>query len=170
MCEGIEKCCRGCTGGYPRLAFEFFNKQGVVAEICMPYNLTRSLLCPLPKCKKPLDDQVYKAKDTRQIFNMVDEIRKNGPVVATFTVFEDFMTYSSGVYKYTTGRRLGLHAVKVVGYGVSETGVEYFAAQNSWGTSFGMNGSFLIAAETCGFTESVYTATPCLPGDICIKS
>ena len=118
LCEGIEKCCRGCTGGYPKLAFKFFEHTGVVSEACMPYNLTRSLLCPLPRCKKPLDDKVYKAKHTKQVLggppSMQHEIMTYGPIAATFTVFEDFMTYRSGIYKYSgVGKRLGLHAVKV---------------------------------------------------------
>ena len=121
LCEGIEKCCRGCTGGYPKLAFKFFEHTGVVSEACMPYNLTRSLLCPLPRCKKPLDDTAYRAKHTKQVLggapSMQKEIATFGPIVATFTVFEDFMTYRSGIYKYSgVGKRLGLHAVKVHTY------------------------------------------------------
>ena len=31
LCEGLVKCCRGCTGGYPKLAFTFFEHTGVVS-------------------------------------------------------------------------------------------------------------------------------------------
>lgn len=84
----------------------------------MPYNLTRSLLCPLPRCEKPLDGTAYRAKDAKQILggasSMQHEIVTFGPIAATFTVYEDFMTYKSGVYAYSgVGKRLGLHAVKV---------------------------------------------------------
>jgi cathepsin B len=172
LCEGLVKCCRGCTGGYPKLAFTFFEHTGVVSEMCMPYNLSRSLLCPLPRCQKPIDDHIFKAKNTKQILGgapaMRHEITTNGPVSATFTVYEDFMTYSSGIYKYSgVGKRLGLHAVKVVGFGISN-GTMFWSCQNSWGESWGMNGSFNIAEEECGFEESVFTATPCLDGEICI--
>eukprot|EP00939_MAST-03C_sp_MAST-3C-sp1_P004092 g4092.t1 len=173
MCEGLVKCCRGCTGGYPKLAFEFIKKKGIVTNDCMPYNLSRSLLCPLPRCMKPLDDRIYKAKNARQILGgapaMREEIFKDGPIVATFTVFEDFMTYHSGIYAYSgVGKRLGLHAVKVVGWGVSENGTDFWACQNSWGDTWGMNGSFRIAAGQCGFEESVFTATPCIDGEACV--
>ena len=36
------------------------------------------------------------------------ELVRSGPVVATFTVYEDFMNYKRGVYRYVTGKRLGL--------------------------------------------------------------
>jgi len=38
-------------------------------------------------------------------------------VTAAFTVYEDFVTYKTGVYKHTTGKALGGHAVKIIGYG-----------------------------------------------------
>jgi cathepsin B len=41
----------------------------------------------------------------------------NGPVTAAFTVYEDFVSYKSGIYKHTTGSALGGHAVKIIGYG-----------------------------------------------------
>ncbi len=175
LCEGLVKCCRGCTGGYPRLAFEFFTKPaGVVSAECMPYNLSKSLLCPLPKCRAPLSDTPYKAKSVKQVYGgvpgMGNEIMRHGPVAATFTVYEDFMAYAGGVYNYSgVGKRLGLHAVKVLGWGQNETtGQEWWECQNSWGKSWGVNGTFRIQTEQCGFEESVFTATPCVEGEICV--
>ena len=80
------------------------------------------------------------------------------------------MTYSGGVYKYVTGRKLGLHAVKVVGYGVTENGTEFWSAMNSWGTSFGVNGTFKIKIGECGFESGVYAGKPCVEaaGDVCL--
>ena len=42
------------------------------------------------------------------------ELMKNGPVQTAFTVYEDFPTYRSGVYKHVTGNALGGHAVTFV--------------------------------------------------------
>ena len=39
----------------------------------------------------------------------------------------------------------------------------YWTALNSWGASFGMNGTFNIAMGECGFEQSVYSAVPHLP-------
>jgi hypothetical protein len=39
----------------------------------------------------------------------------NGPLYVAFTVYSDFPTYRSGVYKHTTSSQLGGHAVLAVG-------------------------------------------------------
>ena len=47
-----------------------------------------------------------------------------------FTVYNDFMSYKSGIYRHVSGGALGGHAVIIIGWGV-EDGVEYWIAQNS---------------------------------------
>lgn len=61
------------------------------------------------------------------------ELFKNGPVQTAFTVYEDFLSYRSGVYQHKTGNALGGHAVKMIGYGV-ENGTPYWLVVNSWNT------------------------------------
>ena len=62
MCKFITRCCRGCAGGYPSLAWKYIQEKGVVTDACMPYNLTKSLLCPVDYCLPPLSNKLYKAK------------------------------------------------------------------------------------------------------------
>ena len=38
-----------------------------------------------------------------------------GFVVASFTVYQDFYSYRSGVYTHTTGSAVGGHAIKMLG-------------------------------------------------------
>jgi hypothetical protein len=81
-----------------------------------------------------------------------------------FAVYEDFANYQSGVYSHQSGSLLGYHAVKNIGWGVSG-GTKYWIIQNvsfvlfaefkpdsynlqSWNTSWGMNGFFLIKRGT----------------------
>lgn len=65
---------------------------------------------------------------------------------------EDFFNYRSGIYTPTTPNVVGLHAIKVVGYGYDlNTGTNYWTAANSWGVSWGENGYFRIAADVCSF-------------------
>ena len=71
------------------------------------------------------------------------EIVTKGPVEAGFTVYEDFVHYKSGVYSHQTGKELGGHAIKIVGYGV-EGGDDYWLVQNSWTTTWGDKGYFKI--------------------------
>lgn len=43
---------------------------------------------------------------------------KNGPIQAAFIVFDDFMSYKSGVYKKSEdAQQVGGHAIEVVGWG-----------------------------------------------------
>jgi hypothetical protein len=49
------------------------------------------------------------------------------------TVYEDFEAYASGVYQHKTGKSLGGHAIKMIGWGVdAETGTAYWLCANSW--------------------------------------
>lgn len=60
----------------------------------------------------------------------------NGPVEAAFTVYSDFLSYKSGVYKHTSGDEEGGHAIKILGWG-TENGVDYWLVANSWNTDWG---------------------------------
>lgn len=75
----------------------------------------------------------------------------NGPVEAAFTVYSDFMSYKSGVYKHVSGSEEGGHAVKILGWG-NENGEDYWIIANSWSSAWGMNGFFymLKGADECG--------------------
>jgi len=66
----------------------------------------------------------------------MQDLYEYGSVTAAFTVYEDFVSYKSGVYEHKTGRALGGHAIKIVGYGV-EDGTDYWLVMNSWNDSWG---------------------------------
>ena len=83
-------------------------------------------------------------KDVEQIKT---EIYTNGPVDATFQVFEDFLTYKSGIYKYETGKRTALHTVKLIGWGV-EDDIPFWRVVNSWNEDWGEEGQFRIRMGT----------------------
>lgn len=67
---------------------------------------------------------------------------KYGPLPTAFMVYEDLMHYKSGVYSYTTGKKLGGHAVLLVGY---DDANQCFIVKNSWNTGWGEAGFFRIA-------------------------
>lgn len=86
------------------------------------------------------------------------EIMTNGPVEVAFTVYEDFLTYKSGVYQYQSGQELGGHAVKMLGWGVWTDGVTpYWIVANSWNSDWGNGGYFLIlrGQDECGIEDDV---------------
>ena len=88
------------------------------------------------------------------------EIMTNGPVEATFTVYEDFITYRSGVYSHQTGGVLGGHAIKLLGWGV-ENGVKYWLVANSWNADWGDKGLFKIlrGVDECGIEDDITAGT-----------
>jgi cathepsin B len=62
---------------------------------------------------------------------IMTEIFNNGPVVGVYQVYEDFLSYQSGIYQYTTGAYIGVHAIRIIGWGV-ENGTKYWLVANSW--------------------------------------
>ena len=46
---------------------------------------------------------------------MMNEIYKNGPIEAAFTVYSDFANYKAGIYRHIHGSMLGGHAIKIIG-------------------------------------------------------
>merc|ERR1712193_356781 len=88
--------------------------------------------------------------------NMMQELVQNGPMYVSFTVYSDFPTYKSGVYKHTSGSQLGGHAVKLLGWG-TENGEDYWLVANSWNEQWGDHGTFKIARgnNECGIEGQV---------------
>ena len=79
------------------------------------------------------------------------EIQKNGPVTAGMNVYQDWLSYRSGVYEFKRSSELvGGHAVKIIGWGL-EDGKAYWLVSNSFGRSWGDDGYFKIGRgkDTC---------------------
>ena len=77
-----------------------------------------------------------------------------------YTVYDDFLTYKSGVYQKSAGAKaLGGHSVKIVGYGVAD-GVKYWTVANSWNSEWGANGFFKIlrGANECNIESDAVVA------------
>lgn len=89
------------------------------------------------------------------------EIYKNGPVEAAFTVYADFPSYTSGVYQHESGAALGGHAVKIIGWG-EESDTPYWLIANSWNVDWGDHGFFKILRgnDECGIESSIVAGAP----------
>merc|ERR1711920_1020804 len=79
-----------------------------------------------------------------------------GSATAAFTVYDDFPTYKSGVYHHTSGKQLGGHAIKMLGWG-TENGEDYWLIANSWNEEWGDHGTFKIrrGSNECGIEGQV---------------
>lgn len=89
------------------------------------------------------------------------EIMTNGPVEGAFTVYEDLLNYKEGVYQHVTGKMLGGHAIRMVGWGV-EDGNKYWLIANSWNSDWGDNGFFKIlrGKDHLGIESSIAAGLP----------
>lgn len=99
----------------------------------------------------------YSVGNARNLDKIQTELMENGPLEVAFTVYEDFMSYTGGVYYHTSGKSLGGHAIKLMGWGVdSETGMDYWLLANSWNSDWGENGFFRMRRGTneCGLENS----------------
>lgn len=88
--------------------------------------------------------------------NIQKAIMQGGPVETAFTVYEDFATYTSGVYHHVSGSVEGAHAVRIVGWGV-DAGAKYWKVANSWNHYWGEKGYFRIRRgnSECGIEDGV---------------
>ena len=91
---------------------------------------------------------------TTKVSSIKQDIFTYGTVTAAFTVYEDFLTYKSGVYSHKTGKSLGGHAIKVIGWG-NENGEDYWLCVNSWNDTWGDNGLFKILQGNCGINDEM---------------
>ncbi|KAM7495741.1 hypothetical protein LguiA_020155 [Lonicera macranthoides] len=173
-------CGDGCDGGYPIYAWRYFVRTGVVTEECDPYFDETGCshpgcepAYPTPKCerkctngnllwKKSKHFSVSAYKVDSDPYNIMAEVYKNGPVEVSFTVYEDFAHYKSGVYKHLTGDVMGGHAVKLIGWGTTDNGEDYWILANQWNRSWGDDGYFMIRRGTneCGIEEEVVAGLP----------
>jgi cathepsin B len=184
-----QTCGYGCEGGYPDAAWQYWVQNGLVDggnydskdKGCAPYSLPncdhhctgKYGPCPpttdTPACpRKCIDgspfaaDKHYGAKSygvSSRAEDIKNEIMNKGPVEAAFTVYEDFLAYKSGVYKHTTGRMLGGHAIKLLGWGVQGSD-NYWIAANSWNEGWGDNGYFKIGFGQCGIENRIVAGDP----------
>ncbi len=57
-------------------------------------------------------------------------------------------SFLSGVYKHTTGKELGGHAIKILGWG-TDNGTDYWTVANSWNVDWGNKGEMECILPFC---------------------
>mmetsp|Transcript_4889 Transcript_4889/g.9455 ORF Transcript_4889/g.9455 Transcript_4889/m.9455 type:complete len:331 (-) Transcript_4889:115-1107(-) len=162
-----------CGGGRINYAFDYVVSDGLVTETCFPYTSQNGSVSPCPpevgpeQRTCPTQGEKWQATkcntQPNDLFTpdmMKYGIMKLGAVATGYTVFQDFYNYKSGIYKHVTGKMLGGHAIKVVGWGVQNatatTGEEeYWIVANSWGADWGEEGYFRFSFNDtdCHFGE-----------------
>jgi cathepsin B len=150
----------GCNGGYPDLAWRFLQTKGLPTYTCVPYT-AQDGSCP-NSCSNGSAPVFYKAASVNTYSGPASiqaAVLAGGPIEVSFTVYQDFFGYTSGVYIHTWGGVAGGHAVKLIGWGVSGS-QNYWICANSWGTGWGIQGFFWIGFGQCGIDSSGVAGAP----------
>lgn len=158
----------GCQGGFLPSTWKYFANHGVPTDKCVPYTSGggHAPKCPGNTCHDGSKAEFYKVKagsivQPKDVTSIQNLIYSSGPVEAAFSVYQDFMSYHSGVYRHKTGGLEGGHAIKIVGWG-NDNGTPYWIVANSWGPSWGLKGYFWILRghNECGIESNVIGGTP----------
>ena len=73
----------------------------------------------------------------------------HGPVQASMYLTAPFEVYKSGVFTTQSKAYIGMHAVKITGWGIDNaTKMDYWLVQNSWNSEWGEEGYFRIERGT----------------------
>ena len=144
---------RNCGNGWwPDRALIAFRDKGVVDEACFPYT-------PYDQACGTCSDAASRALKisgfTRltTIASMKEWISTRGPLIGCYTVYSDFFSYRSGVYRRTSNTVEGGHCIAVVGY---DDANQCWICKNSWAATFGEAGYFRIAYGQCGIDAEMY--------------
>jgi len=160
---------QGCDGGFPMLVGFYAEAFGIVPEECFPYEgpivngTTSPDTCLQRKCKSP--SNIYRTSEygytggyytgvTEE--NMLTALVNTGPLAVSFNVTAAFQQYDGGVFVQPSAEVMGddefvfgitNHVVEIYGYGTLD-GTPYWSVRNSWGTSWGLSGDFMIRRGT----------------------
>lgn len=157
----------GCSsGGNVFQAWSYLSENGTVDEECWPY--TSGKAGQVEACRNTCQDgsngTYYKAKQMKIYSSPSDaqrDIMANGPLIATFMVYEDFLVYTGGIYRHLEGEILGWFTAKIIGWGIDGT-TKYWIGANVWGTTWGEQGYFKIAMDQCYVSNQMISAKPAL--------
>ncbi|MEN6438941.1 MAG: C1 family peptidase [Syntrophobacter sp.] len=135
-----------CHGGFPVKASDYIRDNGLPPESCLPYDMAAYLgssRCNNACVQNSSNWKIPGWRDVRpKVAAMKQALYAYGPLVATLYVYDDFYSYTGGVYSYAYGQYQGGHVVEVIGYDDAQ---QCFIAKNSWGGSWGEAGYFNIA-------------------------
>lgn len=158
-----------CGGGSNPKSYRFLEEVGVVTESCIPYASEKGISPPCRKtCVHPeIPYKKYKcksgsAKFTKKVAKMQLSILEDGPVTTMQRFCDDVTYYKSGIYSYTSGKCIGMHIMRTIGWGI-EAGINYWIIANSFGVEWGEKGYIRFKMMECEIDHKMFYCKPEIP-------
>ena len=152
---------RQCNPGDPRYgwfvpsALDYLVSEGTCAETCYPYRPINQTAQIPEGTERTLKTRGYDS--TSSTSEMKRWLVEEGPLVTTFTVYNDFFAFwnggAIGCYTRVSNQVAGGHAVLTVGYDDNKS---CWICKNSWAPGPGNNGFFLVKYGQCGIDSRMY--------------
>ncbi|KAL1532137.1 cathepsin L [Salvia divinorum] len=142
----------GCNGGRMDHAYEFVTKNGGLAsDIDYPYTATQGACANIKPSSLSLKITGFSCIPNNNEAALLAAV-SNQPVSVNIDP-KLLHFYRSGVLSGECGTSL-THIVTIVGYGVSDNGVEFWLVKNSWGPGWG-EGGYARVQRNVGFKEGM---------------
>lgn len=147
-----------CNGWHMDHACNYLKANGVPDEACFPYahGLSTKSCTTCSDWKNRIGHtKIPSWTNTKDVEQMKKNLVENGPQITGMAVYQDFFSYSSGIYEHVSGGLAGYHCVAVVGYDDQD---ECWICKNSWGKGWGEadggeRGWFRIKYGQCGMED-----------------
>lgn len=135
------------TGWMPLPALTYCTQDGICYESDWPYTAGNTNGGSAPSGWQAHSAQATGTLDvTHDVTAIKTHLTTTGPVACSFIVYDDFFSYSSGVYHHVSGAEAGGHCVAIVGYDDTQ---QAWIIKNQWGTGWGMDGWGYIGYGEC---------------------
>jgi hypothetical protein len=147
----------GCTSGAFQYAFLYIMYNGIDPAWSYPYR-GKTGSCAYQAGMSVTSISSWWSinyADENALKQAVDQV---GPIVVGIDASPiQFQYYRSGVFAPSSCTTTNInHSLVIVGYGTTASGQSYWLCQNSWGTSWGINGYIMIARNSgnmCGIAS-----------------
>jgi C1A family cysteine protease len=140
-CGGAAAGATCETGWWPDQALSYCQNSGLADAGCFPYT-AGDQSCNLCSDWQSRVRSITSSHVITSTDDMKTWLSTNGPLSTCFAVYNDFFSYTSGVYTHVSGDLAGGHCVSCIGYDDTQG---CWICKNSWGTGWGENGFFQIA-------------------------
>ncbi len=144
--QQLVSCARSywdCDGG--SWTGSYFMNNGVADESCYPYIAANGDCDDL--CDDWRDRVEYRSTLSQYVTGSGDNIDQlkalvlEHPCYITMDVYQDFNSYSGGIYEHSWGSYRGGHGIVLIGYNDADS---CWICKNSWGGGWGESGYFRI--------------------------